>query len=410
MQSRQKLYASLYLRLGDYDYLTLWYREAIRANVLLLRHIEEFILYAAQARNGASPPLDMFVDDVTTFVHILKTPNPASSTTSKLDPTPAAFPRRRFWEARFAAWNDRWGGCLNDEHVFAEYVEGLSDAVFGVWQKPSRAGSFHEGGPDHRCADHIFTTLSSGRSDFLKVIRDHRVFDAAFIETYGPFRFKRTDRLERHLTIQGHDILFFTEWRKWVGLCYHAVLQTEEANTGFEVLANTRLGRVRTSRRSARATGSIPISLLLMQYLCFYVEALGFDSSDQRGQRRRFFMFSLNSNESSVLKRHAIAARLHIDLQPLERLKGVANRRQHDEWGLALHLEPFDERASRLVETLSAWKPQTFWEMRYPGYGGVDPIGLYGFHFAIILGIVTIFGFALAIAQTIGQFRGNSSH
>lgn len=142
-----------------------------------------------------------------------------------------------------------------------------------------------------------------------------------------------------------------------------------------------------------------------MQYFCFYVEALGFDFDEQRGRRRTFFMFSLNPNERSKRKRHAIAARLGIDLQPLEELKDVANRRQHDEWGLALHLEPFDERANRLVETLSNWKPETFWEMRYPGYGGVDAIGLYGFHFAIVLGVITLFGFALAIAQTFAQFE-----
>ena len=118
-------------------------------------------------------------------------------------------------------------------------------------------------------------------------------------------------------------------------------------------------------------------------------------------------MSSSNRNEKSESKRHAIAARLGIDLEPLEQLKYIANRRQHDEWGLALHLEPFDERANRLVETLSSWKPETFWEMRYPGYGGVDPIGLYGFHFAIVVGVITVCGFALAIAQTVAQFQAN---
>jgi hypothetical protein len=407
---RQKLYTCIYLRLGDYDYLKLWYKEGVRANVLLLHHLEEFILHAAQARNGTSPPPDSFVVDVATFIQILITPHPSASTTLNFQLTPAAQPRRRFWDSRFDSWNERWGGHLNDEHILSEYVEGLSDAVFGVWEKPSRATSFHDAGPNHRCADQIFTTLSSGQPDIVKVIRDHRVFDAAYIETYGPFRFKTTDRLDRHLTIQGHDILFFTDWRKWVGLCFHAALQTDQANTGFEVLANARLGRIRTSRRSARATGSIPISLLVMQYFCFYVEALGFDFDEPRGRRRTFFMFSSNGAERHKMKRHAIAARLGIDLQPLKQLKDVANRRQSDEWGLALHLEPFDERANRLVETLSNWKPETFWEMSYPGYGGVDPIGLYGFHFAIFLGFITILGFALAIAQTIAQFQANSLH
>ena len=37
-------------------------------------------------------------------------------------------------------------------------------------------------------------------------------------------------------------------------------------------------------------------------------------------------------------------------------------------------------------------------------------MGLYGFHFAIVLGLVTILGFALAMAQTITQFKANSAH
>lgn len=48
-------------------------------------------------------------------------------------------------------------------------------------------------------------------------------------------------------------------------------------------------------------------------------------------------------------------------------------------------------------EMLSNWEPEMFREMRYQGYGGVDPIGTYGFHFAIVLGLVTIFGFALSL-------------
>jgi hypothetical protein len=404
-ESRQKLYAALFLRLGDYDYLALWYAEAVPANVLLLKQLESFILHASKARNDISPALETFVEDVTTFIYILNTPYSSSSTTTELDSPLVSMPRFRFWDSRLASWHERWAGSLDAEPVLAEYVEGLCDAVFGLWQKPNKASSFHEGPSNYQCADHVFTALNSGRSDYLKVIRDHRVFDAAYVETCGPFRFKRTNRLDRHLTVQGHDILFFTDWRKWVGLCYHSVLQTEQANTGFEVMANSRLGRVRTNRRIARATGSIAISLLLMQYLCFYGEALGYDSNIQARKPRKYFIFSLNRGHRSPELRRSIAARLDIDLSLLDRLKEVANDRQHDEWGLALHLEPFDERASRLVETLSNWKPETFWEMRYPGYGAVDPIGRYGFHFAIGLGVITILGFALGIAQTYAQFR-----
>jgi len=391
---RQKVYTNIFIRLGDYDYLTQWYEEAIRANVLLIQHVEDFIIHAGHVHNNP-PPLEYFVDDVVTFVNILQTPHPTER---------KALPRSRFWELRLDSWKEHWGGQLNDEKILTEYVEGLCDAVFGVWQKPGRTSKFHEdGAAKYKCADHIFTTLNSGRSDYPKVISDHRLFDAAYIETCGPFRFKTTNRLDRHLTVQGRDILLFTDWRKWMALCYHTVLQTVDPNTGFEVMTNYRWGRAQPSRQSARATGSIPISLLLMEYFCFCIDALEYDIDVQVQRPRRSFFTAKRKNPLS--KRRAIAARLNVDLAPLQRLKDVANRRQHDEWGLTLHLEPFDERASRLLETLLNWKPETFWEMRYPGYGGVDPIGLYGFYFAIILGLITMFGFTLAIAQTVAAFR-----
>ena len=53
-----------------------------------------------------------------------------------------------------------------------------------------------------------------------------------------------------------------------------------------------------------------------------------------------------------------------------------------------------------LYNALSSWKPKTFWEMRYPGYGSVDVVALYGFYFAVIFGIITVIGFGLTAVQT----------
>src|SRR5204863_6684063 len=127
---------------------------------------------------------------------------------------------------------------------------------------------------NYKCADQIFTSLNSGLSDNTKIIRDYHIFDAAFIETYGPFRFKEADRLDRHLVIKGHEIYFFSDWKKWLYLCYHTVLQSDGTNTGFAILTNARRGRVSMIGQYGRATGSIPISLVLMEFLCFYSEAL----------------------------------------------------------------------------------------------------------------------------------------
>jgi hypothetical protein len=49
--------------------------------------------------------------------------------------------------------------------------------------------------------------------------------------------------------------------------------------------------------------------------------------------------------------------------------------------------DPFMVPLDRLYKTLTMWKPRTFWEMRHQGYGNVDVVQLYGFHFGIMVGI-----------------------
>jgi hypothetical protein len=406
LELRKKLYGALFLRIGDYDYLTPWYEDIARGHVFLIKHIQEFIVHSSGVSGGDPINLGYFVDDIITFIDILNTPHSDGIDRSNRE----ILPQNRFWATRLQSWKDRWAGQLNDETNLEGYVEGLCDALFGVWSKPGNRLLFHDGKGNYKCADHIFTTLSSGLSDDPKIIRDYHLFDAAYIETNGPFRFKPTDRLDRHMVIKDHDIYFFNNWRKWTYLCCHIVLQSDEPNTGFEILCNSRRGRVRVIRRYARATGSIPISLVLMVFLCFHREALEYIDYDFHHPKIRTSRFNFICpfpirKMDLGSKRREIAKRIGVDLSPLESLRDVANRRQHDEWGLSLHLEPFDERASRMLETLSNWKPETFWGMRYPGYGGVDPIGLYGFHFAIVVGILTFFGFALGIAQTIASFE-----
>lgn len=48
---------------------------------------------------------------------------------------------------------------------------------------------------------------------------------------------------------------------------------------------------------------------------------------------------------------------------------------------------------------------RTVWHLRYVGYGGVDPVGLYAFYFAIAFGIISILGLAATTAQTYTTFK-----
>jgi hypothetical protein len=83
-----------------------------------------------------------------------------------------------------------------------------------------------------------------------------------------------------------------------------------------------------------------------------------------------------------------------------------------DDWGRLINettifrtLSPFKDRVDKLHEVLKVWKPKTVWEMGYPGYGGVDPVGLYAFYFATALGVITVLSLAVAIAQTFATFK-----
>jgi ABC-type transporter Mla maintaining outer membrane lipid asymmetry permease subunit MlaE len=71
---------------------------------------------------------------------------------------------------------------------------------------------------------------------------------------------------------------------------------------------------------------------------------------------------------------------------------------------------PFKERVDKLQQTLKDWRPETIWQLRYSGYGGVDPVGLYAFYFATIFGILTIMGLAGTGAQTFAAFNALPSN
>ena len=60
---------------------------------------------------------------------------------------------------------------------------------------------------------------------------------------------------------------------------------------------------------------------------------------------------------------------------------------------------PFRARLIKLHDTLKEWKPKTVWEMRHRGYGGVNPIGLYGFYFSIVVGMIAIVALSLTAVQ-----------
>ena len=59
----------------------------------------------------------------------------------------------------------------------------------------------------------------------------------------------------------------------------------------------------------------------------------------------------------------------------------------------------------RLHYELNMWKPKTVWELRYSGYGSIDPVGRYAFYFGTLLGIATIIRLCATVAHTYAAFK-----
>jgi hypothetical protein len=103
-----------------------------------------------------------------------------------------------------------------------------------------------------------------------------------------------------------------------------------------------------------------------------------------------------------------IGRRVGVNLSESEVLSCVAGfiDVKSDDLGLLLnYCGLFKEREIKLYKTLKEWKPKTVWEMRYSGYGGVDPVGLYAFYFASVFGLIAVLGLVVSILQAYAGFK-----
>jgi hypothetical protein len=70
-----------------------------------------------------------------------------------------------------------------------------------------------------------------------------------------------------------------------------------------------------------------------------------------------------------------------------------------------LSSDVFKDRLDKVYKTLSEWKPSSTRELWYTSYGGVDLVGIYAFWTAAILGVIAVFGLAIADAQTYASLK-----
>ena len=428
---RSALYSRLFIRMVPNLFWVDWNTEVIRSNLKFLKQLQGFLLEASTSIAvkysvgiEGCPSLESFVIDAIVLLEILQTPNPSS----RYD---VNHPFSQLHQRRFSSWETRWGLNnlklpLQNQSVRLEwehYMCGLCDALFGIWPAPG-PHMFHTSRPDAEPAlndgltrDCIrslvsFYTVSSTTS-LLSEILDYRVFDASFIESCGPFRFQATDRLAAHLTIT-HDqkILYYNNWKKWSFLTWHKVLNqankhnTEGRHVGFDTLTN--LSRVRNNYSLALI--KISADILNTNIICFHQRTL---NSCQRAPTPKCFSWSILRRSAMHSKLSSdIGRRIGLDMTETETKEYARTfiSTFSEDWGNLLDKSlPFQERKIKLYKTLKEWKPKTVWEMRYAGYGGVDPVGLYAFYFASLLGIITIIGLGVTAAQTYSGFcsKGN---
>lgn len=446
---RSILYRNLFVPLGgsvqerQHEY----FATISKAEISLLKQIQGFLLRATSLLASSIgtfsakplpssmtyPSLDVFVVDAVQLLKILATP-------SDLDePHVARHPFELLSQFRYGSWILRYrtnhGGFIAYDILLQEwkdYICALCDSFFGLWpSEVETTGGYHccKGSPPFRVAsppvavdkDCIRSFLTfyhpnfSGSSDKLSDLVDSETFDAACIESCGPFRFKATGILSRHLTIShDNEILYYIDWTKWLSLRNNRVVR--EANVygragrwvKFDTLTNF-YQPAPHHIRYARALSSMGLDILIMNLFCFHKETIL--SSQRNAVPNRFSRFmraiggwlGIPSNSSAKIGR-----RVGLNLSESEVLSCVAGfiDVKSDDPGLMLDwCCAFKEREVKLYKTLKEWKPKSVWEMRYSGYGGVDPVGLYAFYFASVFGLIAILGLVVSILQAYAGFK-----
>jgi hypothetical protein len=387
-----------------------WHVQVLKRNIDLVRKLQGFMLAVSMCWSTWNLPapsklsnLEVFVLDVLEMVEILKTP--ASSFSESYSET---HPYYQFNRIRFPSWLSRWGDCsVLTMNVWEPYICDLCDAIFGM--HPERMDSYciNRGKESSRIRTILSTDMATKRSTAVGI--DYRTFDAAYIESHGPFRFIATDRIDLHMTVNGYNILYYSNWKEWTYLAWHHVLRRgQKVNLGgenvcFDTLVNK--GRVRAGEvHYSAAMVRLSQDILMTNILCFHQSSL-FGRKKER--QVPSFLVKLHLHRGSGSS-EGIGRRLGSTLTKkgaLDLANAFVETYSEDWESLFEFCMPFRERQIKVYKILKNWKPKTIWEMRHSGYGGVDPVGLYAFYFATALGILSILGLGIAAAQTYAAFK-----
>ena len=396
---------------------------SIDGRIQLVRQIEKFALHVLEVgtQNGADvnrlPKLQYFIDDAIHLIRILK--SPVSDFRSVDDAQPFLI----FDHDRRSSWDERWTPSLrNSTDVWNDYICGLCDALFGLWPASSM-NMFHQSDSPWGCVGTLLRSFAHGPRDSSTVpYLDYIILDAAYIESRGPFQFKATDRIDDHLLItERNEILIYTNWRKWACMTSLGVLHSQSNPSTFDVLMCTRRRGWKPQPLTSHirmSLGQVFGDLATTHILLFYQDEINKFKLNERRTRKNQWMTNVHIYLSKFFPSFSrssahIAKRIGLPMSDDDfRYARAFLECCNDDWSrlISEHTlfrthSPFKDRVDKLQEVLKTWRPRTILQMSYSGYGGVDPVNLYAFYFAAILGMVTLIGLGATIAQTYATFK-----
>lgn len=426
---RGKLYAQLFLPLDPGGMQHIIFLEQVLDQINLLRQIQKFALVTILERVASDSDieprnLDEFLEDARTMLQILyNTPERLGT----IEEIRNAHPFLQFWALRANSRTRSSIPKLEDRSSHTSpsisYAAKLCDILFGFWPEDRPTVFDHRDNQIGRSCQiaYLLQSLDLNPRTVHAPPLDYRRFDAAYIESRGPFRLKETTDINEHLLITPkNEILFYSDWPRWRFLRYHRVIARPvdvSHWTGFDVLTSERyvgvnLSSVRIKLNWLFYTQSVTSLIFFLQgtitpnKIRSSVPDKSDSSSTESSLRRSFWQRPHPSLK--IGKRIGVPKLEDVLLQSgIVELRGVA----FDWTRIMLHshffrsMDPFKYRLDKLHETLVTWKPTTIWEMRYRGYGSVDPVGLYAFYFATIVGVVALVGAVLTLVQTYASLK-----
>jgi hypothetical protein len=400
---RRVLYLYIFIPTQQSNRLT--FENIIRGKINLIRNLQQFLLHFLcdiDTTVVELPGMRFLVQDAITMVQIFQAPLP-----SKTFQTVEKYHPYHFDEQRYEAWKNTGFSDSDIDTFWEKYKFGLSDALLGLWPQPKQPSFLHDRDRNESTAGGSLQSILScldlnhRHSKSIPVL-DSSILDASFIVSNGPFRFQKTAFLHEHLTVQDKDILIFTDLEKLAGMRHHAVLQNENPLSMFDMLTSeeryTPPHTVNIRPFISRLHYSVQCSLFLL----FFQHPLPAHSLRTKSMKSLKIAKDLGLNFGDPIDIKTIADSLLAD---------------HPTWDSFLDRttevrlqDPFMVPLDKLYNTLTGWKPRTFWEMRFPGYGNVDVVNLYGFYFGFMVGIAAMIALMLTAAQTYTGFKALSGN